>query len=228
MARAAMQWAGAAISRGALPPLTIRRKRRLFFCRFGGGGGEMSFLYKERTKEIPIKRHGCTPMPFGIKFFWFFSYKKRTKIEKKKYVICGTMENPAGSRPRRVFCCPQGAGLQEGSHPSVCLRQTPPLRVEAFTLLPVKGSPLRGCGVERRLRRIQRDEAGAAVAECKRRSKARSMMRQPQPGKAAQRPEGSSSPAVRHLPGSSRGGVKTPPYKPTQTAYFYDTRFGRL
>ena len=105
----------------------------------------MSFLYKERTKEIPIKRHGCTPMPFGIKFFWFFSYKKRTKIEKKKYVICGTMENPAGSRPRRVFCCPQGAGLQEGSHPSVCLRQTPPLRVEAFTLLPVKvpvkGSP---------------------------------------------------------------------------------------
>ena len=106
--------------------------------------------------------------------------------------------------------------------------QTPPLRGEAFTLLPVKGSPLRGCGVERRLRRIQRDEAGAAVAECKRRSKARSMMRQPQPGKAAQRPEGSSSPAVRHLPGSSRGGVKTPPYKPTQTAYFYDTRFGRL
>ena len=33
----------------------------------------MSFLCKERTKEIPIKRHGCTPMPFWLKFFWFFS-----------------------------------------------------------------------------------------------------------------------------------------------------------
>ena len=117
----------------------------------------------------------------------------------------------------------------------------PPLRLPAADTSPTSGGfystarqsarqrlPFRGCGVERRLRRIQRDEAGAAVAECKRRSKARSMMRQPQPGKAAQRPEGSSSPAVRHLPGSSRGGVKTPPYKPTQTAYFYDTRFGRL
>ena len=51
----------------------------------------------------------------------------------------------------------------------------------------------------------------------------------PLPGELdAQRPEGSSPPAVRHLPGGSRGGVKTPPYKPAQTAYFYDTRFGRL
>ena len=45
----------------------------------------------------------------------------------------------------------------------------------------MKSLPFRGCGVERRLRRMQRDGAGAAVAECKRRSKARSMMRKPQP-----------------------------------------------
>ena len=47
---------------------------------------------------------------------------------------------------------------------------------------PAERLPFRGYGVERRLRRMQRDEVGAAVAECKRRTKARSMMREPQPG----------------------------------------------
>ena len=43
----------------------------------------MSFLCKERTKEIPIKKAWVYTHAFWIKFFWFFSYKKRMKIEKK-------------------------------------------------------------------------------------------------------------------------------------------------
>ena len=54
---------------------------------------------------------------------------------------------------------------------------------------PPKASPARGCGVERRLRRIQRDGAGAAVAEHKRAS-ARAVRcghRKPDGGCAARR-----------------------------------------
>ena len=47
----------------------------------------------------------------------------------------------------------------------------------------VEGDSKEGCGAERRLRRIQRGGAGAAVAERKRRPKARHAMRKPQPVK---------------------------------------------
>ena len=47
----------------------------------------------------------------------------------------------------------------------------------------VEGDSKEGCGTERRLRRIQRGGAGAAVAERKRRPKARRAMRAPQPVK---------------------------------------------
>ena len=53
----------------------------------------------------------------------------------------------------------------------------------------LKGSPARGCGVERRLRRIQRDGAGAAVAErkCASAHAARCGHRKPDAGCAARR-----------------------------------------
>ena len=41
------------------------------------------------------------------------------------------------------FYCPEMVGVRGSSNPSVCLRQTPPLRGEAFTLLLVK-APLPG------------------------------------------------------------------------------------
>ena len=61
----------------------------------------------------------------------------------------------------------------------------PALRVTAVW----KGSPARGCGVERRLRRIQRDGAGAAVAErkCASAHAARCGHRKPDAGCAARR-----------------------------------------
>ena len=49
------------------------------------------------------------------------------------------------------------------------------------------GGLVRGSCLARRRRRMQRDGAGAAVAECKRRPKARRMMRQPQPVGVCQR-----------------------------------------
>ena len=65
-----------------------------------------------------------------------------------------------------------------------------------------------------RLRRMQRDEAGAAVAECKRRSKARSMMREPQPvGGCRRQTEGwehSRSPEP-YGPPETNGGVRLRP-----------------
>ena len=60
----------------------------------------------------------------------------------------------------------------------------PPLAGEALWATATwNGSPARGCGVERRLRRRKRDGAGAAVAECKHAS---AMMRVPQTGNAPQ------------------------------------------
>ena len=58
---------------------------------------------------------------------------------------------------------------QPAMHPSVCAlrRSHLPLQGRLWGGCRLKGSPVRGCGVERRLRRIQRDGAGAAVAECK-------------------------------------------------------------
>ena len=59
--------------------------------------------------------------------------------------------------------------------PKLCAR--PVGRVRGFGVNFVEG-----CEAERRLRRMQRGGAGAAVAECKRRSKVRRTMRAPQPG----------------------------------------------
>ena len=74
----------------------------------------------------------------------------------------GAGQGPAG--PCRIFLPLTGNAplrLRLAAHP-------PPLAGEALGgAAAYKASPVRGCGVERRLRRIQRDGAGAAVAERK-------------------------------------------------------------
>ena len=82
----------------------------------------------------------------------------------------------------------------------------------------LKSLPFMGCGVERRLRRMQRDGAGAAVAECKRRHKARRMMRHRNLARAAPqaRAEGAGGRFARRMPPCGRPGraVRAAPRRP--------------
>ena len=103
-----------------------------------------------------------------------------------------TLHCRAGVHARRGPCGgPEGYWQGKAPHPSVIAdAMPPPLAGEAFGRQALdKASPARGCGVERRLRRIQRDGAGAAVAEHKRAS-ARAVRcghRKPDGGCAARR-----------------------------------------
>ena len=106
-------------------------------------------------------------------------FHRRTGDESKRCTPC-----PASFFHRRTGDESKGCGPMRSigpyAHPEDCIPKPPfrhrltamppPLIVEASKALPPKGSPIRGCGVERRLRRMQRDEAGTAVAECKRAS----------------------------------------------------------
>ena len=129
----------------------------------------MSFLYKERTKEIPIKRHGCTPMPFGIKFFWFFSYKKRTKIEKKKIRDLWNDGKSGGVKTPPCFLLPARCRFAGRFPPFRLLRRHLPYEGRLLLYYPSK-APLLGaaessaaCGGYSETKQGQRSQNASAA-----------------------------------------------------------------
>ena len=118
--------------------------------------------------------------------------------------------------------CPERSGLRERSHPSVCLRQTPTgcgsrimLRALGRRLHSATAAPASSRCIRRRRRSTSQPLKGRLLLYNPSKAPLSGELDAPQA-----QTEGFCCPAALHLPGHTRGGVKTPPYKPTKTGYF--------
>ena len=129
---------------------------------------------------------------------------------------------PYGGRARlcRALSDISAANRQCTPPSAPCGASTSPCRGGFGGTAAYKASPVRGCGVERRLRRIQRDGAGAAVAERKCASAHAARCGHRKPVMSPQATEGCGTLPCEYPSGLGQGppgGRERPPYNARHT-----------
>ncbi len=162
-------WRLAAAS--ALPPVPGRHVGRAFTpaakaLRHRGGSGTMESSSRRQAWRLAAAS-ASPPVPGRNVGRAFTPAAKALRYRKVSGTMQASSPTKHGARPCQALQDISAARRQCTPPSAPSGASTSPYRGGFANGFPPKGSPARGCGVERRLRRIQRDGAGAAVAERK-------------------------------------------------------------